>query len=321
MDERRIRGRFAPSPSGRMHLGNLFAALLAWLDVRCLGGEMLLRMENLDPDRCRREYALRLADDLQWLGLDWDLGWKAEEETYWQSARTPYYAAAFEKLAGKGLVYPCYCSRKELLAASAPHGSDGSRVYSGRCRTLSETEKAALSQSGRKPAWRVRVPAAEISFVDGNFGPQAQRLDRDCGDFILRRSDGVYAYQLAVAEDDGRMGVTRVVRGWDLLSSTPRQIWLMEQLGYEPPAYCHVPLLCSPEGRRLAKRDRDLDMEVLRQESTPRQIVGLLGYLAGLQEKPLPLTPRELIPVFSWEKVGRADRVVDHAVLEKAIRR
>lgn len=208
-----VRGRFAPSPSGRMHLGNLFAALLAWLDVRHLGGEMLLRMEDLDPDRCRPEYLSQLADDLIWLGLDWDLGWRPGETAYCQSCRTPFYQAAFETLASRGLVYPCYCSRKERLAASAPHAADGARIYSGRCRNLSLQEKTALQESGRSPAWRVQVPGEIISFVDEVFGPQQERLDRDCGDFILRRSDGIYAYQLAVAEDDGRMGVTRVVRG------------------------------------------------------------------------------------------------------------
>ena len=132
-----VRGRFAPSPSGRMHLGNLFAALLAWLDVRHLGGELLLRMEDLDPDRCRPEYLSQLADDLIWLGLDWDLGWRPGETAYCQSCRTPFYQAAFETLASRGLVYPCYCSRKERLAASAPHAADGARIYSGRCRRLS----------------------------------------------------------------------------------------------------------------------------------------------------------------------------------------
>ena len=281
-----VRGRFAPSPSGRMHLGNLFAALLAWLDVRHLGGELLLRMEDLDPDRCRPEYLSQLADDLIWLGLDWDLGWRPGETAYCQSCRTPFYQAAFETLASRGLVYPCYCSRKERLAASAPHAADGARIYSGRCRRLSAQEKTALQESGRSP------------------------------DFILRRSDGIYAYQLAVAEDDGRMGVTRVVRGWDLLSSTSRQIWLLEQLGYSVPTYCHVPLLKSPAGRRLSKRDRDLDMGYLRAHTTPEKLVGLLAYLAGLIPRPTALRPSDLVPEFSWSKVGQADRIVDDGIWE-----
>ena len=309
-DARPVRGRFAPSPSGRMHLGNLFAALLAWLDVRSLGGEMLLRMEDLDPDRCKRSYTLQLADDLRWLGLDWDTGWSESAPEYSQSNRTACYEDAFRKLESQRLVYPCYCSRKELLAASAPHASDGARVYSGRCRSLTAEEKAALTEEGRRPAWRVRVPAETVSFVDGNFGPRSQRLDTACGDFILRRSDGVYAYQLAVCEDDGRMGVTRVVRGWDLLSSTPRQIWLLKQLGYTPPDYIHAPLLVAPDGRRLSKRDRDLDMGVLRERYTPEQLTGLLAHAAGLLDRPEPIKPYDLVPLFSWEKVGREDRVI-----------
>ena len=305
---RPIRGRFAPSPSGRMHLGNLFAALLAWLDVRSLGGEMLLRMEDLDPDRCKPAYLDQLADDLTWLGLDWDLGWRAGETEYCQSSRTAYYEAAFRRLADRGLVYPCYCSRKELLAASAPHASDGARVYDGHCRDLTPTQREEMEKQGRRPAWRVKVPAREIAFFDGNFGPQAQRLDTDCGDFILRRSDGVYAYQLAVAEDDGRMGVTRVVRGWDLLSSTARQIWLLEELGYQPPAYCHLPLLRAPDGRRLSKRDRDLDMGALRQRYTPEELVGRLAHLAGLIDRLEPVSPYDLVKEFSWTRVGDGDR-------------
>lgn len=302
-----IRGRFAPSPSGRMHLGNLFAALLAWLDVRSLGGEMVLRMEDLDPQRCKPAYLPQLAQDLLWLGLDWDTGWQPGDTEYTQSHRTAVYQTAFHRLEEQGLVYPCFCTRKELLAASAPHASDGARVYDGRCRRLSPQERAALWAGGRSPAWRVQVPAETVSFVDGNYGPQAQRLDRDCGDFILRRSDGVYAYQLAVAADDGAMGITRVVRGWDLLSSTPRQIWLLEQLGYPVPAYCHVPLLLAPDGRRLSKRDGDLDLEALSHHMGPEAILGLLAHWAGLLPRPEPIQAQELVPLFRWDLVPRHD--------------
>ena len=305
-----VRGRFAPSPSARMHLGNLWSCLLAWLAARSAGGSIVLRLEDLDPDRCRQEYCDQVMRDLEWLGLDWD------GEPVYQSRRTEAYAAAFRELERQGLVYPCYCSRKERLAASAPHAADGARIYSGRCRRLSAQEKTALQESGRSPAWRVQVPGEIISFVDEVFGPQQERLDRDCGDFILRRSDGIYAYQLAVAEDDGRMGVTRVVRGWDLLSSTSRQIWLLEQLGYSVPTYCHVPLLKSPAGRRLSKRDRDLDMGYLRAHTTPEKLVGLLAYLAGLIPRPTALRPSDLVPEFSWSKVGQADRIVDDGIWE-----
>ena len=193
-------GRFAPSPSGRMHLGNVFSALLAWLSVRSAGGKMILRIEDLDPDRCRPEYAAQLRRDLEWLGLDWD-----EEQTP-QSQRTEAYAEAFARLD----TYPCYCSRNELHAASAPHASDGAVIYAGTCRDLTAAERAAKT---RRPAWRVRVPDEEVSFVDGLQGEVRENLARECGDFILRRSDGVYAYQLAVVVDDAAGGVTEIVRG------------------------------------------------------------------------------------------------------------
>ena len=217
-----IRGRFAPSPSGRMHLGNLFSALLAWLSVRSAGGVMVLRMEDLDPDRCRREYAGQLAGDLRWLGLDWDEGYEAggPHGPYLQSERTELYAAAFRSLEERGLIYPCFCTRAQRLAASAPHRSDGVVIYDGRCRRLSPQERSELART-RRPAWRVEVPEETVSFTDRIQGPFYQNLARDCGDFILRRSDGVYAYQLAVVCDDGDMGVTQVVRGRDLLDSTP----------------------------------------------------------------------------------------------------
>ena len=176
-------------------------------------------------------------------------------------------------------------------------------------------KKPPSVESGRRPAWRLKVPAEVISFVDGNFGPQQQKLETECGDFILRRSDGVYAYQLAVTADDGAMGITRVVRGWDLLSSTPRQIWLLEQLGYPVPTYCHLPPLVSPDGRRLSKRDRDLDVGVLRQKTTPEAVTGFLAHTAGLLAKPEPVHPHDLIPLFSWDKVGTQDRIVDSEAL------
>ena len=184
-----VRGRFAPSPSGRMHLGNLFSALLAWLSVRRAGGVMVLRMEDLDPDRCRAAYAEQLADDLRWLGLDWDEGYQkgGAHGPYLQSGRTARYAAAFRALEERGLVYPCYCTRAERLAASAPHRSDGQAVYSGKCRHLTAEERTRLGQT-RCPAWRLIVPDQEISFTDGLQGLYRENLLRDCGDFILRRS-------------------------------------------------------------------------------------------------------------------------------------
>ena len=289
-----LTGRFAPSPSGRMHLGNVFSALLAWLSVRSRGGRMILRMEDLDPDRCRPEYMETLRDDLDWLGLDWD----AEQTP--QSRRTDAYRAEFEKLSQLGLVYPCYCSRAELHAASAPHASDGTAIYAGTCRNLTPEERA---QKTRRPAWRVRVPEEEISFHDRLQGDYTENLARDCGDFIVRRSDGVYAYQLAVATDDAEGGVTEVVRGRDLLSSTPRQIWLQRMLGFPEPEYCHVPLLVAPDGRRLSKRERDLDLGALRQLYTPEELLGKLAALANLQPEAAPVRAWELVSRFSWNCV------------------
>lgn len=289
-----LTGRFAPSPSGRMHLGNVFSALLAWLSMRSQGGRMLLRMEDLDPDRCRPEYMETLRDDLDWLGLDWD-----EEQTP-QSRRTDAYRAEFEKLSQLGLVYPCYCSRAELHAASAPHASDGTAIYAGTCRDLTPEERA---QKTRRPAWRIRVPEEQITFHDRLQGAYTENLARDCGDFIVRRSDGVYAYQLAVVTDDAEGGVTEVVRGRDLLSSSPRQIWLQRMLGLPAVEYCHVPLLVAPDGRRLSKRERDLDLGALRQLYTPEQLIGKLAALADLQPEAAPVRAWELASWFSWEQV------------------
>ncbi|MPM62286.1 Glutamyl-Q tRNA(Asp) synthetase [bioreactor metagenome] len=207
------------------------------------------------------------------------------------------------------MVYPCYCSRARRLAASAPHLGDGRRTYDGRCRRLSEAERKKLEAAGRRPAWRVQVPEREISFTDGHYGSVTEQLAEETGDLILRRSDGVYAYQLAVTADDGAMGITRVVRGRDLLSSTPGQLWLMEELGYPEPSYIHLPLLAA-RGRKLSKRDGDLNMETLRGRFTPRELTGLLAYLAGLISSPVSVSPGELIAGFSWDKVPRDDIVL-----------
>ena len=291
-----------------MHLGNLFSALLAWLSVRRAGGVMVLRMEDLDPDRCRAAYAEQLADDLRWLGLDWDEGYQkgGAHGPYLQSGRTARYAAAFRALEERGLVYPCYCTRAERLAASAPHRSNGQAVYSGKCRHLTAEERTRLGQT-RCPAWRLIVPDQEISFTDGLQGLYRENLLRDCGDFILRRSDGVYAYQLAVVVDDARMGVTEVVRGADLLSSTARQLYLYRLLGLQPPRFAHCPLLLAADGRRLSKRDGDQSLENLRAKYTAPEIIGKLAYAYGLQPEPAPRTPESLVPDFAWTKVPKQD--------------
>lgn len=296
-------GRFAPSPSGRMHLGNAFSCLLAWLSARAAGGRIVLRHEDLDPARCRREYAGQIEDDLRWLGLDWDEGGSQGGSQFYQSCRREIYEQYLTTLEEKGLVYPCFCTRADLHTASAPHAADGTPIYSGVCRGLSlqqRRERAAL----RSPALRAMVPAETVCFRDGLQGLYSAKLQQDCGDFILRRSDGVFAYQLAVVVDDGLMGVNQVVRGRDLLSSTPWQLWLQEQLGFPRPEYYHVPLLVAADGRRLSKRDGDMDLRAIRSSGlSPQSLTGRLAFLAGLIDREEALAPRELIPLFRWEKI------------------
>ena len=305
-----ITGRFAPSPSGRMHLGNAFSCLLAWLSARSAGGRIILRHEDLDPARCRREYADKIEEDLCWLGLDWDEGGSRGGEGYYQSSRRELYRQFLEVLDEKGLIYPCFCTRADLHAASAPHTSDGTPVYSGACRSLSPEQQRERAKN-RTPALRARVPDRALSFTDGLQGPCAVELARDCGDPILRRSDGVHAYQLAVVVDDALMGVNQVVRGRDLLSSTPWQLWLQEELGFSHPDYVHVPLLLSGDGKRLSKRDGDLDLGAIRASgASPQSVVGRLAFLAGLIDREEPVSPSELIPLFSWGKVQKEDIIV-----------
>ena len=309
------RGRFAPSPSGRMHLGNAWAALLAWLDIRKLGGTMVLRIEDLDPDRSRAEFAAGLLEDLRWLGLEWDEGPERPEAfavAYKQSERSDLYLAAFDALAKQGLVYPCFCSRAQLRsAASAPHPGEMEPVYSDRCAQLSQEDQADFMAAKRQAAYRLRVGPAEIAFVDLLFGPQQQALRQSCGDFVIRRSDGVYAYQLAVVVDDAAMGISRVLRGDDLLASTPRQIYLWQLLGFQPPTFIHVPLLLGADGNRLSKRQGSLTIAALRQAGVrSEQIIGQLAAWAGLVKRPESLRPADLIDLFSLDRLPRTPVMV-----------
>ena len=303
-----IVGRFAPSPSGYMHMGNMLSMLLAWLDCRSLGGKLIFRMEDLDPARSRPVYIDALGEDLRWLGLDWDDGWP--DPAYAQSRRTAIYEEVFRELQKRDLVYPCWCSRAErLAAASAPHPGEREHDSGCRCAHLSEKERLVLECSGRKPAWKLRCPDREISVMDGHYGLIVQNPARDLGDFIIRRADGVFAYQLAVSVDDMLMGVTRVVRGRDLLSSAPRQQWLIETLGGVAPAYCHAPLLTDGSGK-LSKRLGSLSTQVLRREMTAEALLGTLARLSGLTETDAPVSAQELLSVFSWDKVAREDIVI-----------
>lgn len=304
-----VTGRFAPTPSGRMHLGNLFCSLLAWLAAKKEGGRVVLRMEDLDQLRTSSVYAAQAEADLKFLGLFWDEGGSlgGPHAPYDQGSRSPYYQELLGRLEALGLVYPCFCSRAELHAANAPHASDGEVVYAGTCRGLRREEIAEKSRK-RPPALRLRVPEETIAFVDGHYGLVEQDLATECGDFILRRSDGVFAYQLAVVADDAAMGVTQVVRGRDLLSSAPRQLYLYRLLGFPEPAFAHAPLLLAPDGRRLSKRDRDVSLEALEEKGlTGPEIVGRLAFLAGLLDRPEAAQPQDLLPVFAWDKVPRED--------------
>ena len=284
-------GRFAPTPSGRMHLGNVFAALIAWLSVRSRNGEMVLRMEDLDTQRTSAYFAEVLRDDLNWLGLDYD------RETPPQSQRSAVYDEYFRILQEKGLIYPCYCTRSQLHSVNAPHLSDGTYVYTGTCRNLTEPPR------GRVPAWRVMVTDKLWTLEDKVQGHYELNLATQCGDMVMRRADGVYVYQLAVTVDDGEAGVTEVVRGMDLLSSAPRQMYLQELFGFQHPEYGHVPMLLAPDGRRLSKRDKDLDLGELRRHVTPEALVGTLAFASGLIDRNCPISAKELAGEFTWDKL------------------
>lgn len=298
-----VTGRFAPSPSGQLHIGNLATSLLTWLDAKSSGGRLIFRMEDLDPDRSSLECATGIADALKVLGLDWDEGYP--DEDYCQSRRGDKYDEVFELLLHRDMLYPCYCSRSERLAASASHPGEQHRDPSCRCRYLSAAQRRELERSGKRAAWKIKVPDAVIEFNDGLFGKRTENL-ADTGDFIIKRSDGVYAYQLAVSFDDADMGVTRVVRGRDLISSTARQIWLISELGGTVPQYIHAPLIVGTDGRKLSKRYGDTTAQQLLQRHTPEEIIGYLAGLVGISDGS-PCTASELLSDFEWEKVRKDD--------------
>lgn len=300
-------GRFAPSPTGRMHLGNVFAALISWLSARKEGGKWILRIEDLDPQRSRIDHARLIEDDLAWLGLDWDEGGvdgKGPNGPYCQSMRGEIYKEALEKLQATGLTYPCFCTRADIMATQAPHESDGRVVYAGTCRPSrlgGSFDEATVDRPER--AIRLFVPDKDMTFTDKLYGGQTVNLAAHCGDFVLRRADGAWAYQLAVVIDDALMGVTEVVRGSDLLLSSAQQIYLYDLLGYPAPQFAHVPLLCNEKGIRLSKRDSSLSMEELRKEYTPSHLIGQLAYIAGILPEPFPISARGLLPLFSWSAI------------------
>ncbi len=306
-------GRFAPSPTGRMHLGNLWAALLNWLAVRSHNGTLLLRIEDIDRTRCRPAYTDQLLADLRLMGLDWDES--PAHPRIRQQDRSELYETIIREWQTQGLVYPCVCSRLDLHASSAPHAEDGHVVYDGRCRT---SQGRAGRNPGKPPAWRLRVPEAplaEDSFCDCVQGPQQMNLATEWGDFIVARADGQYAYQLACAVDDALTGVDFVLRGADLLASSFPQRYIMRLLGRPAPHYCHVPLLADPDRVRLSKRQRALDLgEMLASGLTPERITGRLAHLAGLIDRPEAVRPQDLLACFTPARIPAfRELVVDPA--------
>jgi glutamyl-tRNA synthetase len=292
-------GRFAPSPTGTLHLGNLRTALLAWLFARSQDARFLMRMEDLDTGRVRERFVGEQLHDLAALGLDWD------GPVVRQSERIALYEDALDRLRADGLVYECWCTRAEIReAASAPHGDLPEGAYPGTCRDLTAAERALRADSGRPPALRVRAGAATVAFEDRIAGPVAGVVD----DFVVRRNDGAFAYNLAVVVDDGEQGVGEVVRGADLLDSTPRQLWLGERLGLPAPRHAHVPLMLGPDGARLAKRHGAVtlaDRAALGEDADA--VRSHLAATVGLAAPGEPVTPAELVERFTPGVLARTE--------------
>jgi glutamyl-tRNA synthetase len=297
--------RLAPSPTGALHLGNARTFLANWLLARRNNWRVVLRVEDIDGPRIKAGAAHGLIEDLQWLGLDWDEG------PIYQSARRPLYEAALQKLIERGEAYPCVCSRKEVeSAASAPHAEDGAVVvYPGTCRGRYASVAAAREAAGRAPAMRFAVPDAKVEFVDGFAGLRTFDVAGELGDFVVAKSDGTPAYQLAVVVDDAAMGVTDVVRGDDLLDSAPRQMLLYEALGLPDkiPSYHHLPLVVGTDGRRLAKRHGDTRLASYRALGVaPQRVVALLARWSGINDAGDAVRADELVDRFDLQAVPKS---------------
>ncbi|HGO8654370.1 TPA: tRNA glutamyl-Q(34) synthetase GluQRS [Neisseria meningitidis] len=289
-------GRFAPSPTGLLHIGSLLTAVASYADARAHGGKWLIRMEDLDPPREMPGAASHILHTLEAFGFEWD------GEVAYQSHRYALYEETLCRLQTAGLVYPCHCSRKDWQAG-ARRGADGF-VYNGRCRHPGQRP----APQGKQPAWRIRVPDRIIGFSDGIVGGYAQNLARDIGDFVLLRADGYWAYQLAVVADDAEQGVTHIVRGQDLLVSTPRQIYLQQCLGVPTPRYAHLPLLTNAQGQKWSKQTLAPALDLNRREQLLRQVFHYLN----LPEAPETDRPAELLDwaVAHWDM----DKVPKHAI-------
>lgn len=317
-------GRFAPSPTGIMHAGNIFSALLCWLVVRLQGGRIVLRIEDLDATRSRPEFADRIRKDFEALGLTWDAG------PYFQSDRSERYREAIAELDGRGLLYPCFCTRADLHAASAPHAGE-TFVYAGTCRDLSAEERARRLTERRRafadddaaaayePALRLRCDERTIEGKDLFQGVFRARLDEKCGDFVVRRSDGGASYQIAVVIDDAEQGVNCIVRGYDLLASVPQQIYLQKLFGFETPVYGHGPLLVDDAGVRLAKRHRSASFDqMLSDAGTPAAVLGRICCAVGLTEEDGPVRPEDLLQRWTLEELQQRFRNEKRIVYQSA---
>jgi glutamyl-tRNA synthetase len=299
--------RLAPSPTGALHLGNIRTFLLAWLSARAQGGRVIMRVEDLDSPRVKAGVTEKMLDDLKWLGFDWDEG----PEGCVQTQRRAYYLQIHEQIRKLNAIYPCVCTRGDIAAAqSAPHDGDAELRYPGTCRGRFADGADAEAQSGRAPAWRLKVDPGIVRYEDLLSGPQALDVCSSIGDFVVAKSPDNPAYQLAVVADDIAMGVTEVVRGDDLIPSTGRQLLLYQLLNAPPPQFGHVPLVVGPDGMRLAKRHGDARIASLRAAGiSPAHIIGTLARWSGLDCSNKGAMPRELIPLWSWRTVNR-ERVV-----------
>ncbi len=292
-------GRLAPSPTGAQHVGNARTYLIAWLAARSAGGKVVLRIEDIDSPRVKAGAAEQAVEDLRWLDLDWDDG------PIVQTQRLPHYEAALAKLQSAELVYPCTCTRSDIeAAASAPHAEHEGPVYPGTCAHRRASDAASLTD--RPFAWRFRVAPGPVSFHDEFRGETTIDLSQLGGDFVVWKSVGSPAYQLAVVVDDAAQGVTDVIRGDDLVPSTPRQLLLYRALGLPAPRFAHVPLVVGPDGRRLAKRHGDTRLSMLRKAGVkPESLLGLLAYSCGWRERIEPIIARELLPLFDMARIPR----------------
>ena len=285
-----------------MHVGNLLCAMVAYLSAKSKGGKFVIRIEDLDAMRCPKTRAMDILALLDAIGIT------SDEDILWQSERTAVYKAAEDALRTCAEIYPCFCSRAELHAPDITRLPDGGILYPRTCKKLSEQDRLERAKH-INPSLRISVPNETITFTDGVCGEQSQNLELECGDFILRRSDGVYAYQLAVVVDDGESGVTEVVRGADLLYDTPRQIYLQRLLGLPTPKYYHIPLVCDKTGRKLSKSEGDSALRLF-QTHTPQQIIGELAFAAGIIDEPRPTDLDSLIPLFDISKINKNKIVV-----------